>query len=490
MCWFSFVALHRFIDADEGYYVLASRLVLLHKTPYLDFLYQQAPLLPYAYGGWMKLAGVSWTSVRIFAALLTTILGVLIYEQVCHETQKWVAGLSAALLFASATFVFAWFPVAKTFSLATLLLFGAYVIVSRLTTNSPRWWIAASGVLFGLSADARSYVAGLAPLFLAWLIWKPEKTGRLARLLWFAGGCLLGIAPSLFLFAASPDRFLFNNLGFHAMVSPKGLIGAWGRKLYIAQMVMFGPQENGLQFTIVAVTAFVLIFIMRMRRDASVLAFLIAFLIGVISILPTPPNSQYFSICMPFLIVAAVCAANDYLASLQVASAKWTAAVACAALFVIFLGYTVLGIRNYLITRENVIGIAGSQDAPNWTLERVREVSAAIDELAMPNEEIASFWPGYIFESKTVPYPGYEDDFGLTVSRNLTPEERARYHVVSPVEIQAGFAVHGPAIAVVGNQGNVSGRVSECERMLRAYGYKKVRTIGDTSIFVYEMLAR
>ena len=155
--WFSFFALHRFIDADEGYYVLASRLVLLHKTPYLDFLYQQAPLLPYAYGGWMKLAGVSWTSVRIFAALLTTILGVLIYAQVCHETRKWIAGLSAAVLFASATFVFAWFPMAKTFSLASLLLFGAYVIITRITPASPPWLIAASGLLFGLSADTRSY---------------------------------------------------------------------------------------------------------------------------------------------------------------------------------------------------------------------------------------------------------------------------------------------------------------------------------------------
>jgi 4-amino-4-deoxy-L-arabinose transferase-like glycosyltransferase len=150
MGWFSFVALHRFIDGDEGYYVLASRLVLLHKTPYLDFLYQQAPLLPYIYGGWMKLAGVSWTSARIFSALLTTILGALIYTQVCRETGKWAAGLAAAALFASATFVFAWFPLVKTFSLAALLLFGAYAIVSRLSAASPRWLIAAGGLLFGL----------------------------------------------------------------------------------------------------------------------------------------------------------------------------------------------------------------------------------------------------------------------------------------------------------------------------------------------------
>jgi hypothetical protein len=66
MCFFSFVAQRRFIDGDEGFYLLASRLVLEHKAPYLDFLYTQAPLLPYAYGLWMKLFGISGSQLEAF----------------------------------------------------------------------------------------------------------------------------------------------------------------------------------------------------------------------------------------------------------------------------------------------------------------------------------------------------------------------------------------------------------------------------------------
>jgi hypothetical protein len=55
-CFFLFIARHRFIDGDEGFYLMASRLVLEPKTLYLDFLYTQAPLL------------------------LTIILGLLIYD--------------------------------------------------------------------------------------------------------------------------------------------------------------------------------------------------------------------------------------------------------------------------------------------------------------------------------------------------------------------------------------------------------------------------
>src|ERR1017187_3808379 len=121
--FFTFVAHHRFIDRDEGFYLLASRLVLTHKKPYLDFFYTQAPLLPYVYAIWMKVTTVSWTSAKLFSVLLTVLLGTLLYEHVCHETRNWLAGVSAAVIFAANTLVFAYFPMVKTYSLAGLLLF-------------------------------------------------------------------------------------------------------------------------------------------------------------------------------------------------------------------------------------------------------------------------------------------------------------------------------------------------------------------------------
>ena len=106
-CFFLFIARHRFIDGDEGFYLMASRLVLEPKTLYLDFLYTQAPLLPYAYGLWMKLFGISWFSARSFSAMLTIILGLLIYEHVCRQTEKCIAGVAAVIVFTSSTLIFA-----------------------------------------------------------------------------------------------------------------------------------------------------------------------------------------------------------------------------------------------------------------------------------------------------------------------------------------------------------------------------------------------
>jgi hypothetical protein len=485
LCFFLFVSRHRFIDGDEGFYLLASRLVLNHKTPYLDFLYTQAPLLPYVYGIWMKFMGLTWVSARTLSALLTASLGLIVYGHVCRLTGKSLAGLSAVVLFMASTLVFAWYPIAKTYSLAGLFLFSAYVIVSRLTPASLPWWMACGGLLFGLSVDTRSYLAGVAPVFVWWIIRQSEATKRISNTLWFLGGLAIGIAPSVLLFAVSPDRYLFDNLGYHALRSNAGLIGDLRAKIHVARVVLVGPDDSGLQFGMVSTISAALGVLWRRSRTAALFPFLIAFVVGFVSILPTPAHPQYFCLCMPFLIVSAVYAVNKYSGSLQSQAPKWVAAFACAGLFVSYLVLGAAGFRNYLITGD-VIGIRNSADAPNWRLERVREVSEAIDQVAMPEESIASFWPGYIFESKAVPYPGFENNFGWVVSWGLTRQERTKYHIISEEDLEAGFAAHLPRIVVLGNDllRNDPRGSEYAESFLRSNGYALARTIGDASIYV------
>jgi hypothetical protein len=484
LCFFLYVSRNRLIDGDEGFYLLASRLVLEHKTPYLDFFYTQAPLLPYVYALWMKFAGVTWVAGRTLPALLTSLLGLLVFGQVCRGTGKLVAGLSAIVLFAASTFIFAWYPIAKTYSLAGLLVFSSYVIVSGLSPATSPWWMACSGLLLGLSVDTRSYIAGITPVFLWWIIWQSVKSRRLTNTLWFLGGLAVGVAPSALLFALSPDRYLFNNLGYHALRSGEGLIGGWRSKIHIAHVVLLGPDDNGLQFGMLSILCVALAFLWRKRASASFLAFLIAFFLGLISILPTPAYSQYFSLCIPFLIVGAVCLVGDYFLWLHSARVRWTAGVVCAGLFAGYLILGAAGFRHYLFIGD-VIGIDDPDAAPNWTLGRVREVSKAIDEVALPQETIASLWPGYILESHAVPYTGFENNFGWGVSWELTPKERTKYHVISEEDFESGLAAHVPRVVVLGNDVlRDDPRGGEYARILKADGYAVARTIGDASIYV------
>jgi hypothetical protein len=56
------------IDADEGFYTTAARLVWEGKKPYRDFFYKQAPLLPYIYSWVWTVRPHSLVAMRFLSA--------------------------------------------------------------------------------------------------------------------------------------------------------------------------------------------------------------------------------------------------------------------------------------------------------------------------------------------------------------------------------------------------------------------------------------
>lgn len=482
--FFFYVSQHRLVDDDEGYYLLASRLVIEHKTPYLDFFYQQAPLLPYVFGAWFKLAGISWVSARVLCALLSTLVGGLIYWHVERETGKWLAGACAVVLFVSSSLVFPWLPIVKTFALALLFLFSAYMICARLSPHTPGWLVAVAGALFALSADTRSYVVGVLPVFLWWL-WRKEQGGSVARIAWFLGGMVVGALPSLALFLASPSAFLYNNLGYHAMRSGEGLVGDWKNKALV-MAAMFGGAYTGFQLTLTSLVAVGLIVLRKARSSSALLALVVGVVLGIVCMLPTPASMQYFSMVMPFLAVSAVLSASECLALTRSPQLLRRLQVASAVLIVAFVAFGVSIFRQYLFTGYKVPGVHGTADVPNWTLARLTEVSQAIDELARPGEPVASFFPGYLFATHAAPYPGLENNFGIWVAPELPPDKREKYHLITPTDVAKALALRGPRLVVLcSNQGewNAELEYKSCLKVLRAYGYREVRRVGDISIW-------
>jgi len=495
MLFLGFVALHRFVDGDEGFYLLASRLVLQHKKLYLDFLYEQGPLLPYVYALCMKFFGISWNAARLFAAFLTALAGTLAYEEVCRQTRNRFAGATAAILFSASTLIFGFFPVAKTYSLAGLLVFAAYFAVSRLSFTSSGWLSATSGLLFAFSVDTRSYLLVLFPLFLWWIIRGSQPDRRWRQSLWFIGGCFVGVLPSLYYFALSPGIFLFNNIGCHAIRSDSGLVGGWQQKVFVLlQAFLGGPEANGIQGSILFFVALGLMSLIGKRRYPPRFAFQIAVVIGLVSLLPTPVLPQYFCLCIPFLVVSAVCVANDFYLGLESQRAKVLSLVAGVLLFGIYLAAPIPDFHRYIVTGVGVPWVKWARNPADWKLQNVQEISQAIDEVAAPGEAVASFWPGYIVQTRANPFPGLETDYGLPLSTKLTAEQRARYHILSEDEIDANFAAHNPRIVVLRNPDQVKGKIPlrkmiETEDALRAslqtYGYKVVRSVNGESIWVY-----
>src|SRR5919197_378482 len=234
------VSLLRFVDADEGAYLLFSRLVVEGRVLYHDFFYPQMYFLPYLYGSWMMLFGYSWYGARLLSAVLCVGLSLLVCRQVTLLTGSRAWGAGGALLLAASGFVFGWYPLVKAYAPATLLIFGAYALLS----TRLRWRWAASGLLLGLAVACRVYVVGVVPAFLL-ALYLTERDGRarLAQLARFGVAFLVTLLPAAWLFAIDPETFVFNIVGNQLMrdqAFPMPETGGWWTQKTQPALALFG----------------------------------------------------------------------------------------------------------------------------------------------------------------------------------------------------------------------------------------------------------
>ena len=475
--WFLVVARHRLIDGDEGFYLMASKLIWQGQMPYRDFFFTQMPLLPVMYGLWFQIAGTSWIAARALSAFFTTILGTVMYVHVSKETGKWAAGVIAVLLLVSSTHVFAWMTIVKTYALSTLLLFLAYITITRHRSTGSQRAFGIAGLLLGLSADVRLYFAGLFPVLILWILTAPEIRARRRALVGFAAGFALAVLPNIYFFALDPSAYVFDNLGFRAASSGGGFIGDFSDKLdTLYWLFRTRGSGNGAQFGILC---FLCGLGFLFRRPASArLATYIAVTLISISLLPAPSLTQYFCVAVPFLIVVAVEPLNGIRTPLAVAGAS--------VLLLVFVAASIKDVQRFLSSGEDVIGVSRPRLAVNFRLDSVVAMSHRLDECASPGEPVMSLWPGYLVQSKTQPLPGFENNTARELTRTISSERMFRYHIVSPSRIEALLRAHIPRLVVVGNQESMSSEfdTASYERMLLESGYRRDYQLGTASLWI------
>ena len=427
--FFAALAMTRLIARDEGYYALAAKLVLQGQRPYLDFFYPQMPLLPYVYALWMKAAGASWTSIRLFSALLAALLTLLLMLETRRLFGNWAA-LLAALLFAACNFVFPWFVTVQTYSLSTLLLFASYVLLNRSSAALP---LLLSGLLFGAAVDARLMFAGLAPVLVLHLVLRaPCLRQGLRTALLFCCGAAAAAAPNAFFILADFDAYMFNNLGYHLNRAAHSMHAEMMHKIVILKVLLGlarSEKFDAFQMPLLILANLAALAAVRGARRPLDPCFLIAAALFALNLTPTPAYVKYFSTLVPFLIVGALYCIPA--ARALSGTARAGAAAGGLIALLIYLAGVPQDIVRYTKSGKGVIGIMTPANAELWSLRRVREISALIDGKLGAGQTAAVFWPGYLLEARARAYPGLENHFGLDAAARLRPEERPRYRLLS-----------------------------------------------------------
>jgi hypothetical protein len=483
---FSAIAYFRFIDNDEGLYLLAIKLVAHGKRPYLDFFYQQMPAMPYVYALWSKIVGLSWTSARMLSVLFSVALGGLLYWHVDRLYSRKTLACLAVLLYALNNLAIAWQSVVKTYALSNFLLFCAYLFVFPETRRYSGWRAFFGGLVLAFAVDTRLYFIAVAPVFLAALYFSGPRSGSRLKYLWpFLAGLAFGLLPNVFFLSKAYDTYAFDNLRYHLLRHHSGIRAGIRQKIetFLAiTNVQSSYDGSGTQFALLGLPALATLALRGFDRRLF-FPFAVSFVLFITCLLPRPTFTQYFCVCVPFLVILAV----KFVATVRESSVfdpslrlVKTLGLLVAALYLLC---GVFAFYNYGYWGTAVEGIGRRENAIDFKVSTVGEVSTALGQLVADGQPVISFWPGYLVACDCIPEEGTENEFALWISPKLTPEQAERRKIITFARVQDLLKKHHPQ-AVVLRSRDEGGWGIEFRDSLQKNGYKLVRSIGRAEIYL------
>lgn len=471
--YFCVLSLERLIGRDEGFYLMAAKLITEGKLPYIDFFYPQMPLLPYVYALWMKLVGMTWNSARLFTALLASLQGLLLFW-LCVRKFNLKTAYLATFVFATCNFVFPWQVTAQSYALSSLLLLGSVAVLDDPQSRTWRHAPIIAGILFGLSVSTRLFFAGLLPLFILYIFVRDRR-----QCLHFFCGTVIGTLPAVIFLLLSADLFFFNNLGYHFARSSKDLEESLPHKLKVAGVIL-GFRDSikfdAFQIPLLAYLTAVSVFLLKRRKEVLPCACYIAIGLFVLNLIPTPTYVQYFCTLVPFLILT-ICQGFSPLFSSE--KRKRLFELALVGLVVLFYHNNLSDFERYTRTGEGVIGIRKPEKAQAWNLPNIEAISTKISAYTEPGDTVLTIWPGYLLETDTKPLTGNENHFGVQAGDRLSPEERNRYRVTHTKGLVEAVQQNTPDLILY----NTQSPRRRLRRTILASNYQLVGTINPIEFY-------
>ena len=194
------------VNADEGWYLYASKLVWQGQLPYQDFAYTQTPLLPYIYGLPQILFGPSLYLGRITSILFSAIT-LVVYLSIAHKHSGKIGAGMTVILLCTFTYSIYFMSIVKTYALLAMLF--ALVLLALESDHKHKYLVAIA--LSFLAAMVRlSAVAFAIPVVVYCLFATRDKWGAIIL-------CHILVSIASFFFLADVDATRWNLITHHVM---------------------------------------------------------------------------------------------------------------------------------------------------------------------------------------------------------------------------------------------------------------------------------
>lgn len=295
---------------------LLARMGLL---PYLDYPYFHLPNLVFVYAAIFSTNDFLLLSARSFNIFCAWLLVLLVFAMTASAfralgEKRWAIATGFALCLALQPLFRFTVGRAWNHDLPMLLSVAALAILLRaMQAERARKWLVASGALLGLAVGTRLTFLPLVLPFLA-LTWMFSATSaaRSRNPLLFFAGFVVALLPTLALFAAGPDAFIFNtitcngsiNLRYqetrkalsetllNKLLDPIKLLKSPATLLLVVGFIVFAyryPFRNGWRAALSSIETAAFLLIIPVLLFASSL--------------PAQPYRQYYYAPVPFLLL-------------------------------------------------------------------------------------------------------------------------------------------------------------------------------------------
>lgn len=225
--------LHGGLNADEGFYAVATRAVAQGEMPYRDFGFTQPPLVPYVNSLPMRFLGFGLFEQRTVNGLWASLAVAVAVGWLWRQSSPWSAVALLAGCALSAPWLY-FMHLGKTYALTGLLTMTAALVFAAMKTSPARLFLL--GLLVLLGTGTRLPAAPF--FFLLWLCahW-PGRRPTIAELAASGAGLIAGALLVVLPFAlAAPEEARFWIFEFHRVSVPRR---SW--QLAWHEIVTFAP---------------------------------------------------------------------------------------------------------------------------------------------------------------------------------------------------------------------------------------------------------
>ena len=413
----------RCIDADEGLYLNSAYLVKQERTPYFDFFYPQAPLLPYTFATIADLGINSLFLGRLISLLISLILGLVLFFYYRRITGDSKSSLWLYFFYTFSGLFLAYHLVVKTYVWSDLFGFLSFIFLSNFLfldqKKSNLFWV---GLFIGLAFNFRATFLVIFLLEVGLVSFFSKIPNKFKSILALFLGALIPSILSLVLFLKNPWVFIFNNFTYHQIwgkeVVQMGII----QKILVLGKFMFYPQN--LLLIVLAVCGIWWSF--KNNFKPGKIAFIFAMTLVIIYFLATPTQFQYYEQSLPYILILSAFGLSFILTWLSQKKANlknifsWSGGIYYVLTLIPFFLIFILAVRE----RDQFFKIS-----------EVKKVISVIQESTAHQDKILSVWPGYLVFSKREGIEGMKT-CGYEVTPFLDGDEVKSLNLAKQSEIE------------------------------------------------------